>query len=149
MAHSGRTRFLRQLTQERFDQELLMGAEHPKGWGRAASPTAGPPSPLPSPGHSPRQVRHSPECELSASVPFRDVSSLEASMMYQKSVAMATTRKTKLETPTSASRRDRRPRLALISPPPRPDPPAPAGEKPRPTAARPAPLRPAAPAPPC
>lgn len=71
----------------------------------------------PVPAHSPRQVRQSPECELSASVPFRDASSLEASMMYQKSVAMATTRKMKLESPTRATKRESAPKLTLMVPP--------------------------------
>lgn len=37
-------------------------------------------------------------------------------MMYQKSVAMATTRKTKLDAPTSATKRERTPKLTFMPP---------------------------------
>lgn len=83
---------------------------------RTASARYGTPSHRPPPPHSRRQVRQSPECELSAAVPLAAVSRREASMMYQKSVAMATTRKTKLEAPTRATSSDRTLRLTLMLP---------------------------------
>lgn len=59
-------------------------------------------------------ILHSPECELRVSEKFRFNSSLEASIIYQKSVPIATTNKIKLNIPRKATNPDKMLNLSFI-----------------------------------